>query len=314
MNNEFNFSGEYTKLNIACGPIKENIFPKPWLNIDVKSEFADFELDAICLPDQWENSFWEVRASHVIEHFFLDDWNGVICQWLKVLKPGGILRLSLPDFEIVLQNLNEINNLDHKGRPVLSLYEQTAALTQIYGLGYMNRNTEQRWRHRIVCTKEAFCSFLIEVPGVNRVYDVKKDLDTGMILGIRDDSQNSWSMTVCAEKKCDSLGPNTAVEQLYDVAEPGQLLIYNKEGQILSIAEGGQLKIPKFDAKNDVETVIRHLRSDYGLDVSKVSSRRVVLGSNSKRIVEATLEKIHPFYKKVRCFLLPEEFLFLKNR
>lgn len=39
-----------------------------------------------------------VYASHVLEHFGRNEYMDVLREWHRVLKPGGILRLSVPDF------------------------------------------------------------------------------------------------------------------------------------------------------------------------------------------------------------------------
>jgi len=44
----------------------------------------------------------EVRASHVLEHFSHRDTAKVIAEWVRVLKPGGILKLAVPDLNKVL--------------------------------------------------------------------------------------------------------------------------------------------------------------------------------------------------------------------
>lgn len=39
-----------------------------------------------------------VYASHVLEHFGRHEFRSVLREWLRVLKVGGVLRLSVPDF------------------------------------------------------------------------------------------------------------------------------------------------------------------------------------------------------------------------
>jgi SAM-dependent methyltransferase len=39
-----------------------------------------------------------VRASHVLEHFGHRDIETVLAEWTRVLKPGGILKIAVPDF------------------------------------------------------------------------------------------------------------------------------------------------------------------------------------------------------------------------
>jgi predicted SAM-dependent methyltransferase len=39
-----------------------------------------------------------IYACHVLEHFSRWQYLKVLCEWHRVLKPGGVLRLSVPDF------------------------------------------------------------------------------------------------------------------------------------------------------------------------------------------------------------------------
>ncbi len=39
-----------------------------------------------------------IRASHVLEHFGLRQLKDVVTDWVRVLKPGGVLRIAVPDF------------------------------------------------------------------------------------------------------------------------------------------------------------------------------------------------------------------------
>jgi predicted SAM-dependent methyltransferase len=39
-----------------------------------------------------------IYGSHVLEHFGRKEYMGVLREWFRVLKSGGVLRLSVPDF------------------------------------------------------------------------------------------------------------------------------------------------------------------------------------------------------------------------
>lgn len=46
-----------------------------------------------------DNSADEIRASHILEHFSFRDAPKVIAEWVRVLKPGGKIRIAVPDFD-----------------------------------------------------------------------------------------------------------------------------------------------------------------------------------------------------------------------
>ncbi len=69
--------------------------------------------DAIDLSRFAEATFAEVYASHVLEHF---DYNGPLLkalqEWRRVLVPGGVLRLSVPDLDVLAHLLLQRHRLD----------------------------------------------------------------------------------------------------------------------------------------------------------------------------------------------------------
>jgi SAM-dependent methyltransferase len=83
-----------TGLNLGCGQ-----FPiEGCLNVDL-SPFAkaDFTYDLRRLPYPFpDNSFERIEAHHVLEH--LEDPFLVMKELHRILKPGGLLRLSVPHF------------------------------------------------------------------------------------------------------------------------------------------------------------------------------------------------------------------------
>ena len=189
----------YTKLNLACGSKVENKLPEPWLNVDIEGKAADFICDIVCLPTEWSNRFNEVRASHVLEHFFLKEMDIVLQEWIRVLAPGGILRIIVPDLKIVAVGLTI--GQDSKGRASVSINETTPILAQIYGIGYDDPQTENRWRHRFIFNKATLIELLQRQPSLEKVVAYDQKDDPASITGIDDDSQNPFSLCVMAHKK-----------------------------------------------------------------------------------------------------------------
>lgn len=93
--------GPNARLNVGCG--KRRI--PGYIGIDIeKTEAADIvaPAHAIPLPDQCAQ---EVMAIHVIEHFFSWETPAVLKEWHRLLIPGGLLVLELPDAFKCARNL-----------------------------------------------------------------------------------------------------------------------------------------------------------------------------------------------------------------
>ena len=90
-------------LHIGCG---DNVLPKP-LSILNRKKKGVLNLKAYPLRFK-TNTFDLVYASHILEHFKKKQVLKVLVEWVRVLKPGGVLRISVPSFE----NLSKIYNID----------------------------------------------------------------------------------------------------------------------------------------------------------------------------------------------------------
>lgn len=53
-----------------------------------------------------------IYACHVLEHFGRKQIPDVLNEWYRVLLPGGILRLAVPDFEAIVKVCQEEKFLD----------------------------------------------------------------------------------------------------------------------------------------------------------------------------------------------------------
>ena len=84
------------KLNIGCG--KRN-FGKEWIHIDGSDYEHIHSHNIVDVPFE-DNSVDIIYASHTLEYFDRDEVLEVLRKWRSVLKPNGILRLAVPNFEI----------------------------------------------------------------------------------------------------------------------------------------------------------------------------------------------------------------------
>ncbi len=53
------------------------------------------------------NSADEIRASHVLEHFSHRDTLMVLKEWVRVLKPNGVLKIAVPDIEYAVSQIGK---------------------------------------------------------------------------------------------------------------------------------------------------------------------------------------------------------------
>ncbi len=101
-------------LNLGCGAT----FDKNWTNIDFASfspEVKEYNLlKGIPYPD---NSFDLVYHSHILEHFPKKDAYKFIAECHRVLKPGGIIRVVVPDLEQIALNYIKYLNESLEGIP-----------------------------------------------------------------------------------------------------------------------------------------------------------------------------------------------------
>jgi len=57
-----------------------------------------------------DNSVDEIRASHILEHFTFREASEALKDWVRVLKPGGRIRIAVPDVDKCLRS-NDPNRL-----------------------------------------------------------------------------------------------------------------------------------------------------------------------------------------------------------
>lgn len=90
------------KIHIGCG--KRNFGPE-WIHID-GGNFLHIDSKDIYLSCIDDNSVDIIYASHLIAYFDRADGERLMRVWHSKLKPGGILRIATPDFDVIT-SLNE---------------------------------------------------------------------------------------------------------------------------------------------------------------------------------------------------------------
>ena len=97
-----------TKLHVGCGErylpgfIHVDIRKLPHVNVVTSADKLDMFKD---------NSIKLIYACHILDHFGRNEVEGVLQEWYRVLKQGGILRLAVSDFEVVAKIYCETKDL-----------------------------------------------------------------------------------------------------------------------------------------------------------------------------------------------------------
>lgn len=90
--------GQLIKLHLGCG---KRYIPG-FVHIDaVKFPHVDFVHDIRSLANIEDGSASLAYACQVISYFDREELPTVLTEWRRVLCPGGILRLSVPDFAVI---------------------------------------------------------------------------------------------------------------------------------------------------------------------------------------------------------------------
>lgn len=116
-----------------------------FINVDLFDTFPqDQYADLTRLP--WDaGSFDKIYASHVLEHVHRRMISVTLSHWRDMLKPGGLLRLSVPSFDAVVER-----------------YRETRDVEEVMGLLY-GRQDHPRNNHFVTFTHDSLSAYLKRV-------------------------------------------------------------------------------------------------------------------------------------------------------
>ena len=98
---------ECNKLHIGPG----KAYLPGWVNVDIFSNVkADLYASALAIPYPQE-SFDLIYSGHVLEHINRNVTLSALTHWRSLLKPGGILRLAVPNFQAIVDHYNKHGQL-----------------------------------------------------------------------------------------------------------------------------------------------------------------------------------------------------------
>ena len=83
------------KINMGCG---WRDFGKEWIHID-SGDYDHLDYESVIDLNQFgDNTVDLIYASHVVEYFDRQQIPLVLGEWRRILKPGGTLRVAVPNF------------------------------------------------------------------------------------------------------------------------------------------------------------------------------------------------------------------------
>jgi len=130
--------------------------------------------EAYPLKDYEDDSVDEIRASHVLEHFAMAEVFDVVTEWVRALKPDGVLKLAVPNFDWIAEQYHR-----HFCEP---------SLLFAYLMG---GQTDENDYHKCVFD-EAFLRMLMKGAGLDRIKP--------WVSGVLDCSRLQVSMNLMGQK------------------------------------------------------------------------------------------------------------------
>lgn len=116
------------KLHIGCG----KVYIPGFIHVDLMDfDHIDYKIPADNLSVFDDSSADLIYACHILEHFKRTEIKNVLQEWFRVLKPGGILRVSVPGFEEIVAIYQKYGDLK------LVLGPLVGGQTYLYNFHYM---------------------------------------------------------------------------------------------------------------------------------------------------------------------------------
>lgn len=146
------------KLHLGCGPR----YIEGFYHIDaLEFPHINYQGSVKDLSQFANDSIELIYAAHLLEHFGRKEFLTVLREWYRVLKPGGILRIAVPDFEKVVKMYSKNYPLENllgflvggqkdKYDYHKMVFDYQSISNHLLGIGFLK---VYRWDHR--CTEHA---------------------------------------------------------------------------------------------------------------------------------------------------------------
>jgi predicted SAM-dependent methyltransferase len=138
------------KLHLGCG----TRYIPGFIHVDIlDAPHIDYRSSVDNLCDFKDDSVDLIYASHVLEHFGRYEVEAVLKGWYRVLAPGGVLRIAVPDFAAVV-----------------ALYEQEGLRDGQSGLvGLVCGGQRNQYDFHKIIFDEAFLGYMLKKVGFGEI-------------------------------------------------------------------------------------------------------------------------------------------------
>jgi SAM-dependent methyltransferase len=137
------------RLHIGCG---DHLVPG-WLNADKFDSRADIYLNVYGRLPFADDTFDAVYCEHVLEHVAIEKVRHFLAEVRRVLRPGGVFRVTVPDLEMFAARY--VARDDGFFRPYIDMYQERAArgvrktwIVRTNGAAFMTLANYRFFQHR----------------------------------------------------------------------------------------------------------------------------------------------------------------------
>lgn len=166
-------------LNIGCG----TDYKDGWINIDNNSddniEKVDLNWDLRNPLPFNDGSIDFIFNEHFIEHLTVEEAQKSIKDFMRVLKPGGVMRIAMPDLEDVIELYNDKN---WRKRPVIKNHNMEFVRTRAelvnMSFSWWGHKWLYDWEELVRRLKDAGCTKMTRCTFGKSKYKELKGLET----------------------------------------------------------------------------------------------------------------------------------------
>jgi predicted SAM-dependent methyltransferase len=148
------------KLQIGCG----YNFLNGWLNADIIS--GDIYLNATKIMPFKDKTFDFIFCEHFIEHISIDNSLKFLKECYRILKKGGIIRITTPDLEKLIKLYFDTNEFVKREELMRVIYGKEASLSPCE----LFNNYMHHWRHKFIYDKNFLASILMKTGFTNLTF------------------------------------------------------------------------------------------------------------------------------------------------